>query len=354
MCSKGNLTSILLALSGVFLLGATGAMFMGTLLLVTHDFVIAYGERVTSWGGVFIFTSLSLGVITIFGFYGARKHNKFILLLVSILHAVNIILLFSVGVNILVVIAPQYSDEIVEGCSNRGGVSLWPSPECSTWANDVTTSRLFRLWVTIFSEGLEDSARQLEAVDIEDANFCCGWGPPAKCTGDELATDPDLILRSDQPVMETMNMCSEYAGWYHETEYCSMVPPSGSQRGCPYMLSVNAACIRDNNLRPGCALYFQQYMIGRLHPLGVVSLLIVGFEVLGLITTLCLMLKRKYWDILPKRKKFVDPHFEQYRFGSVQRGAEGESGSEEAENEAEGPSDSKGGVALESDVQQAV
>ena len=55
------------------------------------------------------------------------------------------------------------------------------SDVCQAYYTDLGNVRLFRLWMTLYIEAETTAAKRAQMLQLEDGNFCCGWGPPLSC-----------------------------------------------------------------------------------------------------------------------------------------------------------------------------
>ena len=118
----------------------------------------------------------------LFGIFGSRRHNKFALSASLCCNCFSLFILFIVVVTIMVQVTPKYSAAVGNRCVVRPAVEGAPiSEECMNYFTDMGNVRLFRLWMTDYVKSEKTPPTRAKMLDIEDGNFCCGWGPPLRC-----------------------------------------------------------------------------------------------------------------------------------------------------------------------------
>ena len=68
-------------------------------------------------------------------------------------------------------------------------------------------------------------------------------------------------------------------GWFAPQHHCKVETPPTFKAGCPYMYSVSTACMRDENVRGGCARYHAEGIRSGLLPIANIALFLMVFQV---------------------------------------------------------------------------
>lgn len=186
------------------------------------------------------------------------------------------------------------------------------------WPQSPELLRMARLYMIVYTESIEQETRKQELVDVETSNYCCGLGPAEFCDGtiitgrNNFTIQGEEILTAANPIDKMLSRCSQRLPpvWYLESFYCRV--QAGDFFGCPYMFPTSTACLRDNNVRKGCLLAFQQHIEGQVRPIADTTFALIVVQTAAAIGSCCLCLKRKSFDVLPPPKPFTDPKYLKY------------------------------------------
>lgn len=316
MCSKDNLTVFLLGLNTLILVSAVVLMLMGLVLLLNSSFNIAYGGVVIGWGIGMLLSAILLAGVGCMSFYGAQHHNKCMLITAAGVAMLVIIMQLSVAVNIQRFTEPDFAIDVIDECLARPNTKF-DTDECQAYYKHISTVRLFRLWLTTYRTSIDDELVKQELVGIESDNLCCGFGPAEQCTPgvykSEVQEISDTLLQdSEDPLGELFGICfQDRTGWYTQQHHCKIPVAPNLNRGCPYVYSVSASCMRAET-RPACARIYAEQIRDAISPIASIALILMIFQGLVTIGSCCLCLKRKDHDVLPAPETFVDKAFEKY------------------------------------------
>jgi hypothetical protein len=180
----------------------------------------------------YVFISILLLVVVGFGLFGSRRHNKFALTASLCCNALATFILFIVVVTIFVQVTPPYSRAVAERCVARGTEAAPISDTCMAYFTDKGNIRLFRLWLQNYVRSQTRPKIRAYMLNVEDDNFCCGWGPPVQCanvspsfvscrcasflrlvlqlTGGNYSLTGVELMTSNRPIEEALQRCSSH------------------------------------------------------------------------------------------------------------------------------------------------
>jgi hypothetical protein len=113
--------------------------------------------------------------------FGTRRHNKFALSAAICCNTLAAFVIFVIGATIFLQVAPKFSVSVARDCVARGMEGAPISSTCMAYYKDLGNIRLFRLWMHNYVESQTVKEQRATMLDIEDKNYCCGWGPPVQC-----------------------------------------------------------------------------------------------------------------------------------------------------------------------------
>lgn len=308
MCSRHQLIFVAFP-NGV------GSVVLG-LALAT---VVAVTPSADAMGGMGVLASRAAAVASslmlvagVLGPWAARSHNKALLLLVVVTGTI------SAGCHAATWLAYRSaalgSPAAPAGCLQgplRGGSEPADAPDCAAYLSSAPVSRAFRLWMRLHTAAVGGDEVSMGVLRrLEEGNVCCGFGPPSACRGGWLlrnATDAwpvRSLQRSDAPALEALQACGARAPsglrWYPASRFCSArLGADRPEFGCPHVLSVSPVCDDPRGGRPGCADAFVARGVGMLWPLGLAALLALPAQLWCCCTACCLLVHRKYSDVVP-------------------------------------------------------
>ncbi|OQR87603.1 hypothetical protein ACHHYP_08456 [Achlya hypogyna] len=296
----GCLLEMLLA---VLLLG------LGVGLIVSRHTNLGLGSQIGSSGGALIFLSVLYPIPATAGFYGAKHHNKF-LLLFHILGLGGLICLhFMIGGAIYGMAVPTYSyDEQIYCLINIHMQNNVTRAKCMSYFESSEYAGLSLAWQTYYNESLVDSTAASGLVELQTDKFCCGLGPPANCIPNDRtfpskfpapADIPETLCATTKPGVELPSAMS-FVELIWTLQYYPPTPLCLHNRACPYDHPIGSCGI--NDVAPGssgCAAEFHQYLASPVLIIGSSVLTATAFLILCAVVSGVLLFKRKDEDTLP-------------------------------------------------------
>ncbi|ETV73788.1 hypothetical protein H257_11479 [Aphanomyces astaci] len=267
---------------------------IGAGLSDSTKFHMALGSQVHSVGGGFVFLSLLYPVVAGIGFIGAKYHNKFLLLV----HMGGLVALAvmqtSIATSGLVLASPDYSYAFQDACLTNNFLNNQTQRElCQPFFLSDTFGGLRLAWQTFYVESLADQTAGAGMQKLQDANVCCGLGPPRHCQNDTRPF-PSSRPSTDWPTQQVCPTTTKNSGDYMPTPLCYA---GGS---CSFDYPIGSCGMSGAGLfAKGCASALHRNMASTLQGLCITVQALLFFTVLFGCSTMCLMFKRKDEDVLP-------------------------------------------------------
>ena len=174
----------------------------------------------------------------------------------------------------------------------------------------------------------EDQYVQL-MESMQDANECCGFGPPQRCYMPDYQLVPDVAWEGcpvsfDQEEADAVAAanaeaseagedtklfyarcpplgCGRNPGWYVPTVKCEQIVVVGMREfmgGCRYLYPMGK-CAQDNAYNKGCGSVAQEWAYERVASMASIALNCVVVNVITTFIACCLCFKRRDEDVLP-------------------------------------------------------
>ncbi|EQC36186.1 hypothetical protein, variant [Saprolegnia diclina VS20] len=281
---------------GCLLLGVLAVLlfFLGIGLIVSHHTQLALGSQIGSSGGALIFLACLYPIPAAAGYYGAKHHNKFLLLMQAFGLGGLMSLHFMIGGAIYGTTVPSISYDEQNYCLvNIHMQNNVTRAKCMTYFQSDDYAGLSLAWQTYFNESVVDNTAASALVELQATSFCCGLGPPANCIPNENRFPTKFPGPPNVPQTVCVNSKSV-------SQYYPITPLCYRNQACPYdhpIGSCGVTAVSPGSI--GCAAAFHQYMARPVMVIGGSVLVATLLLVLCLCTTLVLLWKRKDEDTLP-------------------------------------------------------
>ncbi|ETW01942.1 hypothetical protein, variant [Aphanomyces invadans] len=220
MCSKDNLTSGMAAVAVTECTIALLLLCIGAGLSESTKYHMALGSQVRSVGGGLVFLAFMYPMVAGTGYVGAKYHNKF-LLLVHVSGLVGLaVMQTSIAGSGLILASPDYPYDFQELCLTNNFLNNDTQRAlCQPYFLSDTFGGLRLAWQTFYIETLADQTAGSSMQKLQDANVCCGLGPPRHCQNDTRPF-PSNRPSTNWPTQQTCPTTPKYAGDYMPTPLC--------------------------------------------------------------------------------------------------------------------------------------
>ncbi|ETW01960.1 hypothetical protein H310_06489 [Aphanomyces invadans] len=291
LCSKDNLLAAVRTSSALELVLSFVLLVIGVSLVTSTHFRMALGPSVGSAGGGCLFLAILYVVPAWFAHYAAKYHNKFMLLVHTVLLGGIVALQLIIGGATYASALPSFSYDFVGTCL----VNAYLRNEtlraaCQEYFESDEYAGLMLAWQTYFNETLETQTASNMVTVLQDNSVCCGLGPPEHCRPD-YRPFPTTFPSTDAAVRQA---CSTKSGYYPASPSCYK---GGS---CAYdypMGSCGLVGVAGNSM--GCAKAFHQHFSYSMRSVSLGLMGMTSLPLLMVLLSLCLLFKRKDEDVLP-------------------------------------------------------
>ena len=259
-------------------------------LWVAGDYQLraAFGEVYSNTGLVLVFLCFAQLPLCLCGFYGAKSHNKCVLLSHAIY--VGCIALTQLLCALIVILGaePTRNDDFRLACVVMETAS---TPECREFYRDPLSLRFADLWSTMHQMSRRSVLARLELDQIASDGKCCGFDVPLLCSADRHI-----------PGLAQTTGCSAVAGFTNYYPYSKYCGEAVSEGGCPYDLPVGRCIsVEATRFSRGCLVQLHDHLLRKTRPIGYCVLAAAFFQFMEMIITMCYCLKHKVAHSLPHR-----------------------------------------------------
>ncbi|KAG9415442.1 hypothetical protein AC1031_008885 [Aphanomyces cochlioides] len=292
LCSKDNLRAGVRTSGAIELLLGLVLLIMGCSLASSYHYHIALGPQVGHASGGLIFIALLYPIPAWFASYAAKYHNKFMLLVHGLLLIGLVVMQLMIGGAMYGTSTPTFAYDFASMCLvNVNLANATTLAQCRAYFESEEYARLALAWQTYYNESLVSESAGHAVTEIEDANVCCGLGPPELCQAD---TRP---FPSDLPTTDATQrqFCAALkTGYYPPTPLCS------KGASCPYDSPIGS-CGLTGVARgsSGCARHFHAHFASTLATLASLVMIMTLLPIAFVLVSVCFLFKRKDEDVLP-------------------------------------------------------
>jgi hypothetical protein len=251
---------------------------------------VAFGEAYSNTGVVLILCAIAQLPLCACGFYGAKSHNKCLL----IAHAIYIGVIGVIATisTLIVLLHPEPSQGRTEEWRVACATAKTAGEEgCVAFYNEPQSQRLADLWTTMHQMSVRGVLSRMELDKVASDGACCGFSPPTSCRTDRYV----------EPSNEYAG-CSTTSGFTHYYPWTDTCDEAVNAGGCPYdQPSGPCVTVAPTMYSTGCIVALHKYLLLCTRPLGYVAVVACIFQFVMLAVALCYCLKHKKNHALPPR-----------------------------------------------------
>jgi hypothetical protein len=281
---------------------------IGTIFVTDNDLERAYGEAVVRHGGGLLLIGCSVPISQYVGLSGNDNHNTFLLLLHTMMEGTLFAVQFSIGSDLIAMSQDDFPPALREDCL-RTVPTVYDDAECSKYFRSNRYSGMHLVWAYIYDNAQFDSDSYSKLDEFQKSGDCCGFGAPLACEADDRAPPSNRLTEGvSETFSKQRQTCGSESGWYpasgEQSYECSQAVDPNSlpvvYGGCKYEMPLGACKDSDPaDSKQGCASTIEASMNLSLNVQGAIVFVLTLFQVLSIVASCCLCVKRKSTDVIP-------------------------------------------------------
>jgi len=319
MCTIDTIRLSMLAILTIKVIFALFIVITGLMFSTTDVIIKSYGEFFIEAGVGIVMIGLSSLAIVYPMHFAIKRHNRFVLLALFIIEGILMSQVITVGLTCYAPTASIFPTALMTDCSQHKP-AIYTQEECDLYLHSDRTMGFRLVWATWFTQVNNQDFYQL-MTQLEDANICCGFGPPLRCFNDtdSFPSDrPTTNIRSDLSSQRWKCGLIEY--YYPKQSNCmDYSEPNTLPRilgGCEVDMGAgNCVELTTGDTSKGCSLAVETYVATLVAPQSVILVGSSFMNVLCMLICCCMFWKRKEFDVFPdyiNNQQDVNPRFANY------------------------------------------
>ncbi|KAL7680212.1 putative tetraspanin/Peripherin [Plasmopara halstedii] len=275
---------------------------LGVLLASNIHYHELLGMSIRDAGNGLIFTGILYFFAAILGLATARTKNKCLLLVQVIL--LGLIYFFQTVMSAIALVgsrapslALNYEFQII--CLTVGKYEALSDSDkqlCQRFFHSDEFAGVMLVWQNYYNKSAvgskEASSYRAMVLNIQQSNFCCGYGLPRNCV---IITDSFPSSRPKPTVLNWSKQrqnCSKSSGMYLPTTEC--------QGACSFALP-SGSCGKNlvNSASRGCAAFVSKQLSSQVQAISATALVLALFPIIFIVGSVCLCMKRRDQDVRP-------------------------------------------------------
>mmetsp|Transcript_26582 Transcript_26582/g.39156 ORF Transcript_26582/g.39156 Transcript_26582/m.39156 type:complete len:330 (+) Transcript_26582:273-1262(+) len=322
MCTRRNLQNYMIALVLIKVVQMIYIFSFGVIITIDVHLHQAYGNYIKQIGIGLIITAI-IGSMNMFtGVHGSRCHNKFLLLVYSIVDLIIFLVLTILGQRLVRAATPLFDSNVRYNCARHTPKNINDDNDkdynCREYLHHDRTSGFRLVWISYATRSVKDASYYKRIMDIQVEGSCCGLGPPKRCTPDRNPYN-DRFPLSDIPLeyATERQVCAKEEFWYPPTDTCNYNQSewtslnknnnstSTTVGGCMYDMALGGCQNVDVGASTtGCLAALEDKIGAAIEPPSQVLLGMSSIQAVAFVASCCLFWKRKREDVLPNMEYF--------------------------------------------------
>uniref|UniRef100_K3W9V6 Tetraspanin n=1 Tax=Globisporangium ultimum (strain ATCC 200006 / CBS 805.95 / DAOM BR144) TaxID=431595 RepID=K3W9V6_GLOUD len=273
-------------------------IILGALFVSNEHYHQLLGNTIKHVGGGLIFTGLLYLLAAVLGYYGARTHNKCLLLMLFVLLAVLLFLQTVFGSVALGKSIPSLAHEMQVACLTLGlydSMTVKQQQECDQFLHSDGFAGMTLVWQSYYTNSITKGSYRAMVLNFQKENFCCGNGLPSRCSNDTRAFPASYPSTTISTKVRQRITCDSYGTMaYAATRECN------TNGRCEYDLPYGSCGLNPvATTTRGCGAFVLAKLSTQVEAIGIIVLVSLMFPISLLVASLCLCFKRRDEDVLP-------------------------------------------------------